>query len=394
MSAPTSSHTMAGQLIDNAKYLLTSCLTVLAQMSLGQVLLRALDRGFWIIEKSAQWSLPYHESVTEENGKFLQSMELVRPLPWVLFLPGLIVLRLCRFGWNLGAVIFGYPTIEPSDIVKYIQKIRRRLRTIKTNGIKTLRQKRVANHRPLSVTSDEKSATESTIATFRTIDQKRKYAQISSDDQETDESEDENLNSKIERLARESSIHDEDFEPEESSDSTESSQTDLEDEDKNISQDEVEHLIQENEHLAIHQFVFSNSVRHSANDTQDTCPTNNKKNPEIELAEEQRNYFSPQSGDDGETAFYSPISSKSASPERVIPTFKGHQNEDGVEQLEAVEENYKADVDGKIVEKSNGHAETTGSEQTVNTNKCASKFQNKSYHHKGKRMNHGSRKKK
>ncbi|XP_015118513.1 uncharacterized protein LOC107042131 isoform X2 [Diachasma alloeum] len=432
---------MAGQLIDNAKYLLTSCLTVLAQMSLGQVLLRALDRGFWIIEKSAQWSLPYHESVTEENGKFLQSMELVRPLPWVLFLPGLIVLRLCRFGWNLGAVIFGYPTIEPSDIVKYIQKIRRRLRTIKTNGIKTLRQKRVANHRPLekslqeanrsliksiqltlsslscldssksndsppptriqvsvnhemSVTSDEKSATESTIATFRTIDQKRKYAQISSDDQETDESEDENLNSKIERLARESSIHDEDFEPEESSDSTESSQTDLEDEDKNISQDEVEHLIQENEHLAIHQFVFSNSVRHSANDTQDTCPTNNKKNPEIELAEEQRNYFSPQSGDDGETAFYSPISSKSASPERVIPTFKGHQNEDGVEQLEAVEENYKADVDGKIVEKSNGHAETTGSEQTVNTNKCASKFQNKSYHHKGKRMNHGSRKKK
>ncbi|XP_063976704.1 uncharacterized protein Jabba isoform X3 [Diachasmimorpha longicaudata] len=307
---------MAEGLIDNTKYLLTSCLTVLSQMSLGQVLLRVLDRGFWIIEKSAQWSLPYHESVTEENGKFFQSMELVRPLPWVLFLPGLILLRLFRLEWNVGALVFGYPTIEPSDIVKYVQKTRRRLRSIKANGIKTQRQKRGANSRPLetslqeanrsliksiqltlsslscldnsksnhsppptriqvsvnhemSITSDEKSATESTITAFRTIDQKRKYAQISSDDEETDESEEENLNSKIERLARESSIDDEDFEPEESSDNEKSSETDEEDEEEKISDHEVNDLIQENKKsLATHKFLFSNSIKHTDNDSQ------------------------------------------------------------------------------------------------------------------------------
>lgn len=140
---------MTDQVMDNAKYLLTSCLTTLAQMSLGQVFLRGIDRGFWIIEKSAQWSLPNHEVQTEENGKSFQSMELVRPLPWVLFLPGLIILRLLRFGWNLGAAVVGYPTMEPSDIVKYVQKTRRRLRMIKSNGVKTLRQKRGASNRPL-----------------------------------------------------------------------------------------------------------------------------------------------------------------------------------------------------------------------------------------------------
>ncbi|XP_063976703.1 uncharacterized protein Jabba isoform X2 [Diachasmimorpha longicaudata] len=386
---------MAEGLIDNTKYLLTSCLTVLSQMSLGQVLLRVLDRGFWIIEKSAQWSLPYHESVTEENGKFFQSMELVRPLPWVLFLPGLILLRLFRLEWNVGALVFGYPTIEPSDIVKYVQKTRRRLRSIKANGIKTQRQKRGANSRPLSITSDEKSATESTITAFRTIDQKRKYAQISSDDEETDESEEENLNSKIERLARESSIDDEDFEPEESSDNEKSSETDEEDEEEKISDHEVNDLIQENKKsLATHKFLFSNSIKHTDNDSQDMCPTNNKQNPEIELMEEQREYFSPLSGDDGEAAFYSPISSKSSSPERVLRTFKGHEENYQATGTETVNHNYDADVDTKVIEKSNGRAETSGSIPIINPNKCAPKFQHKSYHHKGRRMSHGCRKKK
>ncbi|XP_011310679.1 uncharacterized protein [Fopius arisanus] len=426
---------MADHVIESMKYLMTSCLTALAQMSMGQVLLRVLDRTLWIVEKSAQWSLPCHESPIEENGKSFHSMELVRPLPWVLFLPWLILLRLSRLTWNLGGVILGYPTIDPSDIVRYVQKTRRRLRTIKTNGIKTLRQKRIANNRPLekslqeanrsliksiqltlsslscldtsksnhsppstriqvsvndemSTTPDEKSATESTI-----VDQKRKYTQISSDDQESDESEEETLNSKIERLARENSFDDRDFQPGDSSETSESSQTDLEDEEKIISQHEVEGLLQENNALLDeYKLRSSNAIlkTNSVKDTQSTCPTDNEKNPEIELAEEQPDYFSPQSGDDGDTAFYSPISSKSSSPERALPTFQGHQGGCELKGINDVKNNYS---DGKIVEKSNGHVEKSGSSQTSNSNKCALKFQSKS-HHKGKRMTHGSRKKK
>uniref|UniRef100_A0A0C9Q7G7 LeuA_1 protein n=1 Tax=Fopius arisanus TaxID=64838 RepID=A0A0C9Q7G7_9HYME len=256
---------MADHVIESMKYLMTSCLTALAQMSMGQVLLRVLDRTLWIVEKSAQWSLPCHESPIEENGKSFHSMELVRPLPWVLFLPWLILLRLSRLTWNLGGVILGYPTIDPSDIVRYVQKTRRRLRTIKTNGIKTLRQKRIANNRPLSTTPDEKSATESTI-----VDQKRKYTQISSDDQESDESEEETLNSKIERLARENSFDDRDFQPGDSSETSESSQTDLEDEEKIISQHEVEGLLQENNALLDEYKLRSSNAILKTNSVKDT----------------------------------------------------------------------------------------------------------------------------
>lgn len=61
---------------------------------------------------------------------------------------------------------------------------------------------------PQSLTPDNKSSTESAIKG----DQKRKYTQISSDEQETDESDAETLHTKIERLALENSFDDHDFE--------------------------------------------------------------------------------------------------------------------------------------------------------------------------------------
>lgn len=45
-------------------------------------------------------------------------IELVRPLPWILFLPGLVILRIIRSGLNLGAFILGYPQIQPSVMVR------------------------------------------------------------------------------------------------------------------------------------------------------------------------------------------------------------------------------------------------------------------------------------
>lgn len=44
-------------------------------------------------------------------------IELVRPLPWIIFLPSVIMLRVVRFGLNIAASIFGYPKVEPADMV-------------------------------------------------------------------------------------------------------------------------------------------------------------------------------------------------------------------------------------------------------------------------------------
>lgn len=123
-----------------------------AQMSVGQAILKMVDKVMWIIEKSVQWSLPAPEAVTgksnvsyliekvfaiptfyhgifynflqmvekkftEENGKSFGKPELVRPLPWIIFLPTILMLRLFRASINTVAVVFGYPAVEPSDMV-------------------------------------------------------------------------------------------------------------------------------------------------------------------------------------------------------------------------------------------------------------------------------------
>ena len=55
---------------------------------------------------------------TEESGKIFGKLELVRPLPWLLFLPGLVILRIIRVGLNVGAYILGYPRVQASGMVR------------------------------------------------------------------------------------------------------------------------------------------------------------------------------------------------------------------------------------------------------------------------------------
>ncbi|XP_057328375.1 uncharacterized protein LOC130669464 isoform X2 [Microplitis mediator] len=112
----------------------------ISHLNAGQVLIKFIDRSLNVVEKTAQWSLPYSEIVAEENGKAFKIMELVRPLPWIFFLPSLVILRSFRLTWNVGAWILGYPSIQPSDIVKCLQKTRRRLRVIRLNGSKRMRK--------------------------------------------------------------------------------------------------------------------------------------------------------------------------------------------------------------------------------------------------------------
>ncbi|XP_026298848.1 uncharacterized protein LOC100576271 isoform X4 [Apis mellifera] len=182
-----------------------SVIMTVSQTSIGQALFKFIDSFLWVVEKSTQWSLPAHEIAAEENGKVFGRIELVRPLPWLLFLPGLVILRIIRCGLNVGAFILGYPRIRPSGMVKFVQKTRRRLRAINVKAIKARRRITCAK----IATPEEKSTTES-VGSPVLHEMKRKFSQIL-DDESSDGSDNETLRAKLERLAMENSTDDSDF---------------------------------------------------------------------------------------------------------------------------------------------------------------------------------------
>ncbi|PBC27914.1 hypothetical protein APICC_10094 [Apis cerana cerana] len=232
-----------------------SVIITVSQTSIGQALFKFIDSFLWVVEKSTQWSLPAHEIAAEENGKVFGRIELVRPLPWLFFLPGLVILRIIRCGLNLGAFILGYPQIRPSGMVKFVQKTRRRLRAINVKAIKARRRITCAKDKRLTMieakkalirsirltlstlscldtsksspspppmkirvgqmdfdtiaTPEEKSTTES-VGSPVLHEMKRKFSQIL-DDESSDGSDNETLRTKLERLAMENSTDDSDF---------------------------------------------------------------------------------------------------------------------------------------------------------------------------------------
>lgn len=77
-------------------------------------------------------------SEPETNGTFGQSGPLIRPLPWVLFLPLLILLRIVRACVNAAAMLVGGEGIKPTTIVRWAQTRRRRVRAIKFRGLRRM----------------------------------------------------------------------------------------------------------------------------------------------------------------------------------------------------------------------------------------------------------------
>lgn len=214
---------------------LESAIISSSQTSVGQALFKLIDSFLWVVEKCAQWSLPTHETAADENGKVFGKVDLVRPLPWVLFLPGLVILRIIRCGLNVGAFILRYPPVQPSGMVKFVQKGRRRLRAVNLKAVKSTRRKSTTTK---AATPDEKSTTESTESPVH-HEMKRKYSQISSDDGNTEESDNETLAAKLERLAMNTSAEDPDFDPTACTDTSSSS---TENDHEEISMEELTEL--------------------------------------------------------------------------------------------------------------------------------------------------------
>ncbi|KAL6255398.1 hypothetical protein P5V15_013733 [Pogonomyrmex californicus] len=387
--------------------------SIVVQSRLGQALLKFADNFLWIVEKCTEWSLPRQENVGDENQKALGKPELVRPLPWLLFLPSLVMLRLIRLTLNIGAFVFGYSNITPSEMIKFVQLSRRYLNTVKNEGMKeryeskdkisSINEAKKALIRsirltlsslscldasrpslsppptkihvnssldpdPVIVTPEEKSVTES-------MDSVAKSRNSTS---ESEEEKEEALNEKIDRLDLESSENDEDFDPANciSSDmSSNEDDDDDDDDDDNVSLSEVRDikndLIDKNHPL--NQFLQAERAvslipkekidepRSSAKESRDKVEERLATSQQIDSPE---CHTPDRSSQEGDPIFYSPISSDNDTPKKC-----------SVSSASIAEQS-----------KSSGGTNNGAVMQKRNTN--VSKY------HKGKRASHGNRKKK
>ncbi|XP_015436175.1 PREDICTED: uncharacterized protein LOC107191613 isoform X2 [Dufourea novaeangliae] len=252
-----SSSVVASSTPDGTVGWIESMIVTASQTSVGQSLFKLVESFLWVVEKSARWSVPTHELSAEENGKIFGKIELVRPLPWILFLPSLVILRIIRGGLNVGAFLLGYPRIEPSGMVKFMQKSRRRLRALNSKAMKSTRRKMLGK----AATPDEKSTTESA-GSPTPIEPKRKISQVSSADESTDdatdESKNETLQSMIDRLANDDSTDDPDFNPPDCS--TESNTSSENEAEHNVTLSELEDVQKEAEEILKNHKLRSNQL--------------------------------------------------------------------------------------------------------------------------------------
>lgn len=116
-----------------------------ATTSVGQFVYKRFDNLLWTIEKTARWSLPQPAPASissktsaadesEDVGGNISRPPLIRPLPWLLFLPALIALRLVRSALSMGARVVGRGPVLPSSMVGFLQNKRRKLRALKYRG--------------------------------------------------------------------------------------------------------------------------------------------------------------------------------------------------------------------------------------------------------------------
>ncbi|XP_072764955.1 uncharacterized protein [Anoplolepis gracilipes] len=399
--------------------------TIAVQSTLGQTVLRFADNFLWTVEKCAEWSLPCQEIAEDENGKSSEKSEFVRPLPWIFFLPSLMMLRTIRMTINVGAFIMGYSRITPSSLVKFLQLSRTRLNNIKNSGTREKQDKdekssmnearriliksirltlsslscldtsepipsppptkihvsSVLDPETATTTSEEKSGTESTDATEKQGNL-ISYSESEEDEKEMkNDEEEETLKEKIDRLALETSDEDEDFDPANCSvSSNESNDKDNEDDDNdevdeddgNVSSTELRDIIEDANLLLGRTTTVQNMIEQfqaAERNAAQVCDQDQRL-----LAKESRDkveerfsqridsptcYTSDRSSQEGDSIFYSPISSDSDTPKTAI--------------AEKTSKTSGAANNGAVVEK-----------RSTNVSKC----------HKGKRTSHGNRRKK
>ncbi|CAG5095702.1 Protein of unknown function [Cotesia congregata] len=300
----------------------------ISHLTIGQLLIRFIDRSLNIVEKTAQWSLPYSEVIAEEDGKLFKTIELVRPLPWIFFLPSLVVLRSFRLTWNIGAWVFGYPQIQPVDIVKSMQKTRRRLRVIRLNGGKRMRKiKPNLRDRSLRINEAKRSLLKSiqiTLSSLSCLDACKMKSSPSPTRVRL------NTNNETEPTPVTEPLIagvDGDFkrrfsQQEDNNRELDGSDDEIPDEDEQEIQAEVEELLKDVDSIKnivddLEPDPQQNLMMQQYETFLEKKRLNGNEHLIKKYSEESQDYYSPKSNEDGDTAFYSPLSSKSSSPEPI-----------------------------------------------------------------------------
>ncbi|XP_012537521.1 serine/threonine-protein kinase rio2 isoform X3 [Monomorium pharaonis] len=364
---------------------------IVIQSRLGQTMLKLVDNFLWTVEKCAEWSLPRHGE--DENRKDSGKPHLVRPLPWLLFLPSLVLLRVMRVTVNIGAFIFGYSQITPSGMIKFVQLSRRHL-----NAAMNKRKERQESK--VTMTSEEKPITESKDST--------EVKDSTNALEEEEEEEEETLNEKIDRLALENSEDDEDFDPTKYSSSDTSNDDDVENSDGNVSPTEILDIqnankaFQKNLKNDIEQFLKAEQTSELAPKQEFIEPVCGKRSSakesrdkvEERLATSQRIespecYTPDRSSQEGDPIFYSPISSDSDAPKECS------MSSVSVTEQCVSRKILKTNINGEARFISTSTTSESKSSRQINNGAVMEKRSiNVSKSHKGKRTNHGNRKKK
>ncbi|KYM82022.1 hypothetical protein ALC53_07506 [Atta colombica] len=253
------------------------------QSKLRQTILKYTDYFLSLVEKCMEWSLPEQNI---EDEKELGKTELVRPLPWLLFLPCLMMLRLIRVIVNIGAFIFNYPKITSSEMIKFVQKHRKYLHNAMKKDKKeryklknyscyikihnkifnktTKNSFKVTTSKEKSEEKSEEKPEEKSVAESIDSTTASKHSMCKSEEKKQEEEEkeerEETLIEKINRLALENSEDDEDFEANEYSSSyTDSIGGDSENSNDDVSPNEIRDIIKDskafNEKTIIEQFL-------------------------------------------------------------------------------------------------------------------------------------------
>ncbi|XP_066600711.1 uncharacterized protein [Prorops nasuta] len=374
---------------------------------LGRFFLRIFDKFFAFMEKTAQWCSPKLDCLTEGNGSNgVESEQPPRQLAWAILLPGILIFRSFKGFLNAWCFLIGYDYFESADILRIFQGCRKRLDFLRP---KLANESPQLHHGPNRKTpsSEEKSTTESAPSPVYGGGIKRKQSNMSSDE-ESEESKDENFDAKLERLALINSSEDEDFNPNSTlyADDTCSEENEEDKDEEKISLTEILDIIKEaaqirsevDNTLVEPNLIPENkdggaqlswnqnnqcSLKKTITEEQETCE-NSKVLPKRE--DGIKLYPKDKVSQDRELdTFYSPISSKSSSPARSTVN-------DRPEHLDQPSVNVKEVGNGAInvgqlltEETSNGVAYDQKRSSSTNANKIQ---------HKGKRTNHGNRKKK
>ncbi|KAL6428871.1 hypothetical protein ACFW04_008009 [Cataglyphis niger] len=415
--------------------------SIAMQTSLGQTALKLVDNFLWTVEKCAEWSLPIQE-VEDENGKSSGKSEFVRPLPWILFLPSLVMLRTMRMTVNIGAFVIGYPQVTPSALVKFLQKSRMRLNDIKNSGTREKQDKdekssmnetrralvksirltlsslscldtskpslsppptkihvsNVFDSDAATSTSEEKSVTESTDNT----EKQRNLINHSESEEDEDE---ETLEEKIDRLALESSDEDEDFDPadctvssnESRDNSNEDDDSEIDENAGNVSSTELRDIIEDAKRVIRDKTTemrneiekLQTAERAAAQVFDQRLPAGeNRDKVEERLSQriDSPTCYTPDRSSEGDSIFYSPLSSDNDMPK--APITEKSVSRDSLETNEYANGDIHFITASMISEasKTSGRANNGAvvEKRSANVSKC----------HKGKRSSHGNRRKK